>query len=229
MRWNTPLSEAHAELLIERLDVARASSVLDLGCGWGELLVRTVLAGGEDSVGIGVDTDDEQLVRGRSAARERGIERRVSFVREEARAWRQPADRVICIGASHAWGGSTPALAALAAVVAPGGRLVFGDGYWEAKPSSEAVAIFGTDVTPLAGMVDQALAAGWHVLSLTTADQREWDEFETSYRQGRDDWLRANPQSVQAPALRQHLDDRLREYVSVYRGILGFAYLVLSR
>lgn len=229
MRWNTPLSEAHADRLIERLDMRSATSVLDLGCGWGELLIRAVLAAGEDCAGVGVDTDDEQLARGRRTARERDAEHRVSFVSGEAPAWRQPADRVLCIGASHAWGGTAPTLAALAPVVAPGGRLVFGDGYWEADPTPEAVAIFGDEVRDLDGMVDQAFGQGWHVLSLTTADQRESDEFETNYRQGREEWLRANPQSAHAPALRRHLDERLREYVAVYRGVLGFAYLVLGR
>jgi len=34
MRWNTPLSEEHASVLIERLEGESADSVLDLGCGW---------------------------------------------------------------------------------------------------------------------------------------------------------------------------------------------------
>ncbi|MEU4401729.1 SAM-dependent methyltransferase, partial [Micromonospora orduensis] len=46
MRWNTPLSEEHAALLLRRLDVRPGARVLDLGCGWGELLLRAVAAGG---------------------------------------------------------------------------------------------------------------------------------------------------------------------------------------
>ncbi|MGH3717034.1 MAG: SAM-dependent methyltransferase, partial [Micromonosporaceae bacterium] len=46
MRWNTPLSEEHAELLLSRLDLAPGVRVLDLGCGWGELLLRAVATGG---------------------------------------------------------------------------------------------------------------------------------------------------------------------------------------
>jgi trans-aconitate methyltransferase len=40
MRWNTPLSESHAEELLDHLDLPEATSVVDLGCGWGELLLR---------------------------------------------------------------------------------------------------------------------------------------------------------------------------------------------
>ena len=55
MRWNTPLSEAHAELLLSRLELPMSGSILDLGCGWGELLIRAVAATGDAAVtGIGV-------------------------------------------------------------------------------------------------------------------------------------------------------------------------------
>ena len=42
MRWNVPLSVEHAELLMDRLDVPPGAHVADLGCGWGELLLRVV-------------------------------------------------------------------------------------------------------------------------------------------------------------------------------------------
>lgn len=229
MRWNTPLSEAHAELLIDRLEMESATTVLDLGCGWGELLIRAVLAAGAQCAGIGVDTDSEQFARGRHAAAERGVGDRISFVGGEAQSWSQPAERVLCVGASHAWGGTTRALEALAPLVSPGGLLLFGDGYWQTAPTAEAQAIFGPEVMGLEAIVERALAAGWRVLSLTTADQREWDEFESSWRLGRERWLRVNGHVPNANEIRQRLDERAREYVRVYRGVLGFAYLVLSR
>jgi cyclopropane fatty-acyl-phospholipid synthase-like methyltransferase len=40
MRWNAPLSEQHADLLMDRLDLRPGLHVADLGCGWGELLLR---------------------------------------------------------------------------------------------------------------------------------------------------------------------------------------------
>ena len=39
MRWNTPLPVDHAELLLDRLELEPGADVLDLGCGWGELLL----------------------------------------------------------------------------------------------------------------------------------------------------------------------------------------------
>jgi cyclopropane fatty-acyl-phospholipid synthase-like methyltransferase len=227
MRWNTPLSEAHADLLIEQLDVSSARSVLDMGCGWGELLLRVVEAA-DGCRGVGVDSDMELLDRGRRAARERGLAERVEFVCRDAEDWDEPADRVVCVGSSHALGGTAPALVALSALVTPGGRLLFGDGCWEGETTPEADAIFGDDVLPLEDVLDQARHVGWRVLSLTTADQREWDEFESSSRRGSEEWLLANPHAPDTPAVREHLDQRVSEYVTGYRGVLGFCYLVLT-
>jgi len=228
MRWNTPLSEAHADVLIGQLDVSSARSVLDLGCGWGELLLRVVVAAADGCGGVGVDSDTDLLDRGRRAAHERGLAERVEFVCRRAQDWDQPAERVLCVGSSHALGGTASALAALSGLVAPGGRLLFGDGCWEGDTTPQAEAIFGDDVLALERVLDHARDAGWRVLSLTTADHREWDEFESSSRRGSEEWLLANPGASDALAVREHLDQRLTEYVNGYRGVLGFCYLVLT-
>jgi hypothetical protein len=110
----------------------------------------------------------------------------------------------------------------------PGGRLLFGDGYWQTEPSPQAQAIFGS-LSSLAAVVGYASALGWRVLHVSSADQREWDEFESEWRRGREEWLLDNPSGEQAETLREQLDERLQEYLSIYRGVLGFCYLVLAR
>jgi ubiquinone/menaquinone biosynthesis C-methylase UbiE len=229
MRWNTPLSEGHAEVLIERLGAREAASVLDLGCGWAELLIRVIESTHAECVGTGVDTDGALLKRAASSIAQRGLQKRINLVEGRAQEWAEPADRVICIGASHAWGGTRSALDALSTVVTPGGRLLFGDGCWVSEPTAGALAIFGQDVARLTELIEHALRAGWRLLSLSTADQREWDDFESSWKLGREQWLLANPGASQAREVRQELDDRLREYVGEYRGVLGFCYLILTR
>ncbi len=102
MRWNTPLSVDHAALIVDRLELGPGVDVLDLGCGWGELLMRAVEAC--------------------------GLHRWVDFVHAESATWERQANRVLCIGASHAWAGVEQALHALARVVRPGGRVLFGEG-----------------------------------------------------------------------------------------------------
>jgi cyclopropane fatty-acyl-phospholipid synthase-like methyltransferase len=228
MRWNTPLSEEHAVLLLSRLDIRPGASLVDLGCGWGELLLRAVDSAGA-TTGIGVDTDPEALARGRALAADRGLDGRATFIGGSADAWQQPADRVISVGAAHAWGGAEAALTAATRLVKPGGRLLFGDGCWERSPTDEAAKLFGDAVLTLSQLVECAQRASWRILHLSTADQREWDDFESSWRAGRQEWLLANPQDERAPTVRDELDTQLAQYVGKYRGVLGFCYLVLGR
>jgi SAM-dependent methyltransferase len=229
MRWNVPLSPPHAELLLDRLSLAPGQAITDLGCGWGQLLLDAVARAGAGAAGTGVDTDEPPqrvLTRARELAARRPLD--VSFVRADATAWREPADRALCLGASHAWGGSGSALRALAGSVPAGGRLLFGDGFWVRPPSPEAVEMFGPETRPLPALLEACREAGWRVIHLSTASQLEWDDFESTFRAGRQEWLLANPGHPRAAEIRDWIDTREREYLNVYREVLGFAYLVLA-
>ncbi|WP_290059799.1 methyltransferase domain-containing protein [Amycolatopsis solani] len=224
MRWNTPLSETHASLLLDRMALA-GGHLADLGCGWGELLLRAA----ERAPGLratGVDTDRVSLERGRAAARERDLA--VEFAEADAATWDGPADRAFCIGAAHAFGSTKAALARLATVV-PAGRVLYGDGFWASPPNPAALEIFGPDTLTLPELLDAAAAAGWRVLHVSTADQLEWDDFESTSKLAWQEWLLANPADPRAGEVRAWLDERQRQYVQDYRGVLGLAYLVLGR
>ena len=227
MRWNAPLSIEHAELLMDRLNSRPEVHITDLGCGWGELLLRAVARAGR-ATGTGVDTDARALRRARRLAAFRHLDGQVQFIEADVSGWDSKADRVLCVGASHALGGTTTALDALAKVVPPGGRLLFGDGYWETAPSAVATELFGEQVLPLAGLLEACRSAGWRVIHMSVADQREWDDFESTFRAGRQEWLLAHPTDPRAADIRVWLDARERQYIEVYRGVLGFAYLVLA-
>jgi hypothetical protein len=88
--------------------------------------------------------------------------------------------------------------------------------------------MFGSEVLNLDDLIDRAIEAGWRVLHLSTAGQREWDDFEATWRAGRHEWLLSHPDDERAPSVREKVDGQLRDYVGMYRGELGFAYLVLG-
>jgi SAM-dependent methyltransferase len=235
MRWNAPLSAGHAELLMDRLDVRQGDRVADLGCGWGELLLRVIARAGTlngtatgTTTGTGVDTDARALGRARRLAAERHLDGQVEFAEADVSGWKGTADRVLCVGASHAFGGTASALDVLSGVVPAGSRLLFGDGYWEAAPSAAATEMFGEQVLPLPGILEACRSAGWRVIHMSVASQREWDDFESTFRAGRQEWLLAHAGDPRAAGVRDWLDARERQYIEVYRGVLGFAYLVLA-
>ncbi|MET7859538.1 class I SAM-dependent methyltransferase [Streptomyces sp. NPDC005318] len=233
LTWNTPLSEEHAAQLVAACAPAPGARIVDLGSGWGELLMRLVESA-PGSTGDGVETDLEAVARGRALAGDRGLAKRVRFHETPAAEWADGGyDLAVSIGASHAWPGSTPeALKALRAAVRPGGRVLFGEGFWEREPSERALAGLGAepgDFGSLLELIRHAEAVGLRPLQVTVADQREWDLFEANANIGRGErWALANPGHPLHDGVVAAVDDRRTGYYGGYRGTLGLAYLVLS-
>jgi trans-aconitate methyltransferase len=60
LTFHGPLSEAKAARIVARLTANRPRTVLDIGCGWGELMLR-VLTAAPDTTGLGLDTGEGDL------------------------------------------------------------------------------------------------------------------------------------------------------------------------
>jgi cyclopropane fatty-acyl-phospholipid synthase-like methyltransferase len=227
--FNSPLSDARAAKLIADLGIASGDFVLDLGCGWGELLLRAV-SSEEWCNGTGIDADAEAIERGSLNAADRGLDHRVTLEVGDVSSHDAQADVVIAIGVSHAWGGAQPMLAAIKHIVRPGGRVLIGDGIWRRPPTAaalEALDATADDFVSCAVLVDVALAAGYRVLSVGEANDDEWDDFESRWCSGYERWLLVNPDHPEAPAARARVDDHRARWLHGYRGVLGFCYLTL--
>jgi SAM-dependent methyltransferase len=236
--FHGPLSEARAARLVTRLARSRPATVLDLGCGWGELLLR-ILETVPGAVGTGVDLSPDDLGRGEGNALTRGLDGRVSFIEESAvGTGRGPADLVLCVGSSHVLSDARPpthtadALRSLRGLVNPGGRVLFGECFWERPPSpAELAALWaGTtagDFHDLAGLVDLAVAAGFRPEWIEAASREEWDDFESGVAADVEEWLAGHPDHPQAAEIRAKSDDRLSVWLRGSRGCLGLAYLTL--
>ena len=79
LTFHGPLSEARASRLVGRLARTAPATVLDIGCGWGELMLR-ILEAVPAATGTGIDLNEDDLARGRANAKSRGLAQRVEFV-----------------------------------------------------------------------------------------------------------------------------------------------------
>ncbi|MEU2063695.1 class I SAM-dependent methyltransferase [Streptomyces sp. NPDC013455] len=236
LTFHGPLSQDRAAALVRRLAGERPGTVLDIGCGWGELLLR-VLEAVPEARGVGVDVNEEDLARGRRNAEARGLADRVDFVAESALGTRRgPADLVLCLGASQALSAAeqpaAEALRVLRRLVSDGGRVVLGEGFWERTPTEAELAgmwpgASADDHCDLGTLLDLAVAAGFRPEWTETASLAEWEEFESAYQADKEVWLARNPDHPLAAETRTALDRHRRQWMS-YRGILGMAYLTLA-
>ncbi|HEY2299087.1 MAG TPA: class I SAM-dependent methyltransferase [Jatrophihabitans sp.] len=225
--FNSPLSGTRADALAAALARRGPVTVLDIGCGWAELLLR-VLAAAPDARGLGVDSDEKLIVRGRDNAVRRGLADRVELRAGEGSAPLEPADAVLCIGADHVWGDQASALAALHPLVRPGGVLLIGTGYWQRPPTVAQAAGLGAtpdELPDLATLVDWSTAAGFRPVDIQTANEDEWNAFESGYLADLEEYVMTHPS---ATAQREQADRHRAGWLRGYRGVLGFAYLTLG-
>jgi len=226
-----PFSEAKLDLLGELCRLRPGQRILDLACGKGELLSRWAAQHGTH--GVGVDISTVFLAAARARAAELRVADRVAFVEGDAGAYRaEPAgfDLVSCIGATWIGDGLVGTLELMKPALAADGLLLVGEPFLHAEPPAEAYADFGADAdtfTSLPGMLPRFEQAGCELLEMVLADLDSWDRYEAAQWRTLSDWLRANPDDPDAPALTEWLTQRRHNHLAYRRPYLGWGVFVL--
>lgn len=226
----SPLDDDSVRQLLDH-GISRADArVLDLGCGGGEWLLRALSADPRVRA-EGVDISEEALAQAREAASSRSLQERLALHHGSAADFTSPHpfDLVLSVGAAHAFGGLLPTLAAARKHLAPGGRVLVGDGFWEKEPSPEAVEMLG-DFADLAATLDRVTADGWTPVHGRVSTRRELDDYEWAcWGSARASWAldhRDDPDGSEALATAA---TRRSEWLRAYRDTWGFVCLVLRR
>ena len=232
LAFGSPLSAGRASRLTGELAAFKPSTIHDLGCGWGSLLLA-IAAAVPSARATGVDKHPADVARGQAAAAAAGLADRVEFIEGDAASHLRPADLVLNIGAWHALGTMTEALSALRGVVNPGGHLLFAAEYWERPPAEAELANMWPGITadaccPIAELADRTIAAGFRPLRIESVTRGEWEEFESGYAADREEWLLAHPDHPKADEVRAQLDEIRNIWLRGHRDIFGFAYLTLG-
>jgi precorrin-6B methylase 2 len=132
----SPLSEGTISSIIER--IGSVDRLLDVGCGKGAFARRAIRSGKVASA-LCVERNRLLAAEGQRRAEQEGVGEMIDWLISDAGEW-SPAecfDAVAVIGSSQALGGLNGALSLAAAHLMQGGRLVLGEGVWQAPPPSE--------------------------------------------------------------------------------------------
>ncbi|AVZ76969.1 SAM-dependent methyltransferase [Streptomyces lunaelactis] len=225
----SPLDDDSVRRLLERGIPRGDERVLDLGCGGGEWLLRA-LATRPHLRAEGVDISEGSLAHAREAASNLGVHERLVLHHQDAAdfASTHAFDLVLNMGATHAFGGLLPTLAAARKHLAPGGHVLIGEGFWEREPSPEAVEMLG-DFTDLSTTLDHVAADGWTPVHGHISTRQELDGYEWAWSGSLAAWALdhpADPDSFQALAA---ATTHRSEWLRAYRDTWGFVSLVLRR
>ncbi|MBN9481518.1 MAG: class I SAM-dependent methyltransferase [Bordetella sp.] len=201
-----PLAVCNA-LSMERLEATAAraglrpgATAMDIGCAYGEVSMR--LARAFDVRVTAVELDPVMAEGAEARIRAAGLTDRITVRRETSAAAltdHAPLDLIVAIGSTEPAGRGLrePAavFSALAAHLAPGGALLWGDLFWKDEPPAplrqlvEASGYYvGHDEWQAA-----ARAAGLEVLSADISGDAEWAVYRTGMETAIADWLDAHP------------------------------------
>ena len=218
-----PMSEAAVDRTLDALRLPPGALVLDTGCGNGEMLLRA-LERDPTWRGLGVDLDADAIADARARAAERLPGRDVRFEVRDAGEVSGEHDAVLNVGSSHVHGGYPAALGALRALVAGGGTVVYGEGYWREDPSPAFLEALGgateDELDTFGGLRSAAVAAGFEIAAVAEASEEDWARYEET--------LAANAEREGDPeALAYAKRIRDRRALPAGADTLGFALLLL--
>lgn len=166
--------------------------------------------------------------RGARAADRRGVADRLTLHEQDAGEFTDPDgfDLVLCVGAAHAFGGLPGTLAAAAERLAPDGRLLVGDGYFEREATDAAKEMLG-DTGDLSTVLRHVTDAGLVPVHGHLSTRQELDAYEWAWTGSLAAWALDHPDDpFSAQALERAAVHR-DEWLNVYRDSWGFVSLVL--
>ncbi len=230
--WN-PVTPEAMDALVATLELRADDSLLDVGCGRGELLLRAASRWGVR--GVGVDPHPGAMAIARAEAASRGLADRTELREEafDAGRWADGAfDAAACVGATHAAGLLDGVLRAFGRLVRVGGAALIGEGYWRCDPDPEYLAVLGADpgeLRSLDAVRDVFGAAGFEIAAEHLASEDDWTRYEEAWAGNVELDAVERPDDPEAPERVGHVRRRLAVFRSHGRSTLGFGVWVARR
>lgn len=215
VRFNSPMSGGRAARIADFVS-RHGTSVVDLGCGQGALAIEIARQHAEVTV-VGIDTDAVAIERGQVSADKHIVSERVKLQVGDVSESAPTADTAMCIGASHAFGGTANMFRRLRELGMS--AAVAGDLVWTSTPDQQHSDFFGDLPVGEDGLSDMAIAAGWKVAGSYRSSLAEWDAFEGGWIEG---VRRIGSQEAFAFAAER------QEMYATYRGVAGFGWVFLT-
>ena len=203
--------------------------VLDLCCGYGEMLKIWAEAFGIS--GTGVDRDETFIAAGRERLRAAGLADRVSLALQDVTTYRDetPYDVACISGVGGLFGGFRGNIRALEPYVKPGGRLVVGEPYLRRKPAPPELLAYEGDLYILEELYAICRECGYYLIHMAGGTVQEWERYVTWSARRDVAWLRAHPDHPDLAARKARLDRWYEMYFRYRRDYEGWALFVLER
>lgn len=226
---------ATLDAAVARTGLAPGARALDIGSGNGAVAIRQAEHFGFVVDTVELDPGVAELAHERIAASpDRGRIILHEAPASQIMAAAPPFDLITALGVTEPVGGGVRdprgMFEGVAAHLAPGGWLLWGDLVWVSEPSPPLRQIIELTNTYAdhAGWQAAARDAGFEVVSPEVSPQALWDNYAATMQAAVADWLAANPDHSDAAAIR----DRAHQLDLMFQfghGVLGFGLYLLRK
>ena len=228
-----PTSVAKLEEVVELLRLPDGAEVVDIACGKGELAIRLAERYGARVVGVDLSPYSVRDAQARAAGR--GGRGSLTFVLADGATHAVAPgslDMAACVGASWVFGGHAGTLAALGAMVRPGGLVLVGEPYWRADPPERYVQL--PDRPRDLCLSHAANVAAGPPLGLTplyalASSEDDWDRHECLHWQAAERYAAEHPDDPDVPELLARVHRARDAYLDAGRAVLGWSLYLFRR
>ena len=234
--FSTPVSPETLDRVLALSGIERSWRVVDLGCGPGTMALHLA-----ERYGVEVEAVDRsaimlELARSRAEGHPAGA--RLTFRQAESTDWlsgAEPCDLLVVVGAGLLVPGAADnaaQLAALAAKLRPGGRLLWGETFWKAEPSAAFKAGVGPTAALYASHADYVAAgeaAGLTPLYAAVSSDQDWDEYAWRYSTAVATYAAERPDDPEAQGMRARIAGWRKLYLAEGRRVMGFGMYLFGK
>ncbi len=194
MQICNPMSSAQLDEVVDTIGPVEALRVLDVACGYGELLIRC--AESAPIVGLGIDLSPWMICGAAEAAATRPLpDAELQWVLGEARDFEPDpsADVAVCIGAEWVWHDFGGTVRALVERVNDGGALVVGAARLHLGADQQAVRKSHGVVESIDDMAVTLHSHGLHIEHRVDPDDAGWDDYLARTHRAAEAWAVRHP------------------------------------
>jgi SAM-dependent methyltransferase len=220
-----PITEAKLDSLIELLKLKPGSSVLDIACGKGELLVK--LAEKYKINGVGIDKSPYCINDCNQKKSNRVPGADIVFYMMDGADYKpdKKYDITSCLGASWVFGGHNGTLKALSEMTRPGGLILVGEPHWIKEPDTEYLEAEEMTRDSYRSHRENVLIGeqlGLKCLYTLDSDRDGWDIYETLHWWAVEDYILNNPNDPDIMEIREANEKYKEIYLRWGRDTMGW-------
>ncbi len=229
-----PVDETKLEQLYDLLELKRNATVIDFGCGKGEMLIRLVEK--YDIKGLGIDKSPYCVREAEKRKRQRVPEADLRFLEMDGVQYKpetgESSDLAMCIGATWIYGSYRNTVRALGEMTRSSGFVMVGEPFWRTNPPHEYLQSVGLSADSFDthhGNVTTGESEGLRLVCTLVSSEEDWDRSEGLHWYTAAEYALTHPRDPDVKELLARDSKERESYLRWGREVLGWAIYLFRK